>query len=127
MLQIFEQNQDLFLSWHIIRYEREGDAYFLQLGAALRDDSRLEVRDYLFADGRRKYTYQWMETNGALRRRWDNAPHWPDVATTPHHMHLPDQENPEFSTVTNLEDLAHFLRQWFEANAKKQERDADKE
>jgi len=30
--------------------------------------------------------------DGTLRRRWDNAPHWPDVAAFPHHVHLPDQE-----------------------------------
>ena len=51
MLYLFEQNQDLFTSWFVIRYEREGDSYLLQIGAVLRDDSRLELRDYLFVDG----------------------------------------------------------------------------
>lgn len=36
----------------------------LQLSAVLLDDSRLELRDYLFADGSRKYAYQWTEADG---------------------------------------------------------------
>jgi hypothetical protein len=114
MLQIFEQNQDLFTSWFVIRYEREGDTYLLQLGAVLHDGSRLELRDYLFVDGSRKYAYQWMEGDGELRQRWDNAPHWSEIATKPHHTHLPNQELPQPSTVTNVEDLLRYLRRWFE-------------
>jgi len=113
MLQLFDTYAALFKSWHVVRYEQEGEAYLLQLSALLQDDSRLELRDYLFADGSRKYAYQWLETDGTLRRRWDNAPHWPSVATTPHHVHLPSQEMPEPSTVTNLEDLLHFIENWF--------------
>ena len=116
MLRLFDQNRDLFASWKVVRYEREGDAYLLQITAVLPDDSRLQLRDYVFADGSRKYAYHWMEADGALRRRWDNAPHWPDVATRPHHMHLPDQEEPEASTVTNLEDLVTYLHRWLELN-----------
>jgi len=57
-------------------YEQESDAYMLQLSAVLLDDSHLKLRDYLFADGSRKYVYQWMEVDGTLRQRWDNAPQW---------------------------------------------------
>ena len=113
MLNLFEQNQELFTSWFVARYEREGSSYILQLGAVLRDGSRLEVRDYLFADGSRKYAYQWMEKDKTLRQRWDNAPHWPEIATRPHHTHLPNQECPEPSTITNIEDLLVFLQDWF--------------
>jgi len=113
MLQLFDTYAALFKSWHVVRYEQEGEGYLLQLSALLQDDSRLELRDCLFADGSRKYAYQWIETDGTLRRRWDNAPHWPSVATTPHHVHLPGQEMPEPSTVTNLEDLLHFIQSWF--------------
>jgi len=69
MLHLFEQNQDLFTSWFVIRYERESDSYLLQIGAILQDGSRLELRDYLFIDGNRKYAYQWMEKDSTLRQR----------------------------------------------------------
>jgi len=115
MLRLFDIYASLFKSWYVVRYEQEGAAYMLQLSAVLLDDSRLELCDYLFADGSRKYAYQWMEADGALRRRWDNAPHWPSVSTSPHHMHLLDQEMPETSTVTNLEDLLRFIQSWFDS------------
>jgi len=113
MLELFDTYASLFKSWRVTCYEQEGEAYLLQLSALLQDDSCLEMRDYLFADGSRKYAYQWMEADGTLRRRWDNAPHWSDVATAPHHVHLPGQETPEASIVTNLEDLLHFIQDWF--------------
>ncbi len=114
MLHLFESHTALFASWRVIRYEQEGEAYLLHLTAILRDDSRLEVRDYLFVDGNRKYAYQWMEANGQLRRRWDNSPHWPQIATAPHHVHAPDQEMPQPSLVTNLEDLLSFIAEMLE-------------
>lgn len=115
MLQHFDAHADIFKSWQVVRYEQEGEAYVLLLTAILRDDSRLEMRDYLFADGSRKYAYQWMEVDGDLRQRWDNAPHWPNIVTTPHHMHIAGRQEPEPSTVTNLEDLLLFIRAWLDA------------
>ncbi len=110
MLQIFDAHAALFKSWQVLTYEQEGTAYMLIVSAQLRDDSLLTVRDYLFADGVRKYAYQWMESDGALRRRWDNAPHWSQVLTEPHHVHSSDRDVPEASTITNLEALLDYLQ-----------------
>jgi hypothetical protein len=112
MLHLFDRYASLFKTWQVVRYEQEGEAYLLQVTALLQDDSRLEVRDYLFIDGSRTYAYQWMEIDGALRRRWDNTPHWPNITTFPHHTHLPGQTTPESSVVTNLEDLLQFIQDW---------------
>lgn len=111
MLELFDAYPTLFQSWRVINYEEEGETYVLQVVAVLCDNSRLEIRDYLFADGDRKYAYQWMNPDGSLRQRWDNAPHWPNLATAPHHAHLPDRQMPEPSNITNLEDLLAFLAQ----------------
>lgn len=102
MLQAIESHVSLFKSWTVIAFEHEGDTYLLKITAVLKDNSLLEIRDYLFADGNRKYAYQWMEKDGKTRCRWDNAPHWDNVSTFPHHMHLPDQEAPLPSTITNI-------------------------
>ena len=112
MLRLFDDYAHLFQSWRVLRYEQEGEAYMLYVSAVLTDGSRLEMRDYLFVDGKRKYAYHWLETDGSLRQRWDNAPHWLDIATFPHHKHLPNEENPQASTVTNLEDLLDSIENW---------------
>lgn len=102
MLRLLDQNRDLFASWKVIRYEQEGDAYLLQITAVLTDDSRLQLRDYVFADGSRKYAYHWMEDDGTLRRRWDNAPHWPDVPTTPITCTSPIRKNQKHPPLQTL-------------------------
>jgi len=40
MLRLFDTYAALFKSWHVVRYEQEGEAYLLQLSALLQDDSR---------------------------------------------------------------------------------------
>ena len=34
-----------------------------------------------------KYAFHWQRADGALIRRWDNAPHHPEIATFPDHLH----------------------------------------
>jgi hypothetical protein len=80
MLHLFDAHASLFRSWRVVSYEQEDETYALQVTAVLRNGNLLEMRDYLFVDGSRKYAYQWMTTDGTLRQRWDNAPLWPDVA-----------------------------------------------
>jgi len=65
MLELFDTFASLFKSWRVVRYEQEGEMYMLHISARLQDGSKLELRDYLFADGSRKYAYQWMEVCGA--------------------------------------------------------------
>ena len=33
------------------------------------------------------YSYHWAGAAGRLIRRWDNAPHFPDLPGFPHHVH----------------------------------------
>ncbi len=114
MLAIFEAHSRIFRTWQVVRYDQTDSSHILHATAVLRDGSRLQIRDYGFEDGSRKYAYQWMEPDGNLRRRWDDAPHWPALITSPHHVHMPNAEQPLPSTVTNLENLMSFLTEWFE-------------
>lgn len=34
-----------------------------------------------------RYRHHWQDSNGGLIKRWDNAPHHPEVDTFPHHLH----------------------------------------
>jgi hypothetical protein len=33
------------------------------------------------------YSFHWADSEETLIRRWDNAPHFPDLAHAPHHIH----------------------------------------
>ncbi|MBN1905394.1 MAG: hypothetical protein JW927_09875 [Deltaproteobacteria bacterium] len=53
------------------------------------DDSRLFAKEYFFQNDERKYSYHWTSFSGELIFRWDNAPHWENLKTFPHHKHTP--------------------------------------
>ncbi len=36
----------------------------------------------------KKYSYHWQDADGSLITRWDNSPHYREVALFPHHKHL---------------------------------------
>lgn len=69
------------------RFVHVANTYELRASVKLKDGSWLKIRDYLFADGKRKYAYHWQSSEGDLIRIWDSAPHWPDLTGPPHHCH----------------------------------------
>ena len=81
-----------------------GEIYFM-------DGSFLHVRE-LVDLGRTppliKYVYRYQRAMGELVFRYDNAPHFPNIATFPHHKHI---ENESKVTETNPPDLAMVLNE----------------
>lgn len=48
------------------------------------------------ADGRivvGKYSFHWQRADGCLIRRWDNAPHHPEISSFPSHLHEGDENH----------------------------------
>ncbi|MBE9508642.1 MAG: hypothetical protein IMY86_11405 [Chloroflexi bacterium] len=67
----------------------------VRIRAQLRDGGLLELLEYVALNiegqvARLKYSYHWQNKNGILVRRWDAAPHHPELPCAPHHVHLPD-------------------------------------
>lgn len=55
----------------------------------------------------RKCAYYWLSPAGEIIQGWDNAPHHPEVASYPHHLH---QENAVYpSQVRSLDDVMALL------------------
>jgi Family of unknown function (DUF6516) len=40
-----------------------------------------------------KYRHHWQNQEGVLIKRWDNAPHYPQVVSFPHHLHDGSEAN----------------------------------
>jgi hypothetical protein len=40
-----------------------------------------------------KYRFHWQNKDGKLLKRWDNAPHHPEINTFPHHVHDGCEDN----------------------------------
>lgn len=49
-----------------------------------------------------KYSFHWQDAQGQLIKRWDNAPHYPDLPNTPHHVHEAD------GTVSGMAHVPNF-------------------
>lgn len=54
---------------------------------------------------RQEYTFHYQAADSTLIFRYDNSPHYPDLATFPHHKHLPrgvvESEPPDLTDVLN--------------------------
>lgn len=65
---------------------------FIRLKATLSNGDLLEAFEFVMIapDGIQTLAYRlhWQREDGRLRRRWDNAPHHQEIATSPHHVHL---------------------------------------
>ena len=78
---------EVVTSYTIQDFRRSDTAFYLNIKVMLVDDSELFVREYVDTS-HRKYSFHWQTQSGKLIVRWDNAPHFPQIATFPHHKHL---------------------------------------
>ena len=78
-------------SWTIVREEIQGDIGLLRYRLVLRDGSLLEMFErFEVTVGKHrvtKYSFHWQDAEGRLHKRWDNAAHYSQVSTHPHHVH----------------------------------------
>lgn len=40
-----------------------------------------------------KYSFHWQHADGSMIRRWDNAPHHPEIISFPNHVHEGDENH----------------------------------
>lgn len=59
----------------------------LEAYSYLVDGSLLYVNEVWRVESYR-YSYHWQTKEGKMLLRWDNAPHWKQLKTYPHHKHL---------------------------------------
>ena len=96
--------------YHVELYEHESPLFRFKATLFFIDSSRLRIKEYLFADGSRKYSFHWESEEGILKVRWDNAEHWLNVSTFPHHKHLYNCDGVQPSTDTALEDVLKIIK-----------------
>lgn len=91
---------------------------FYRFRVYLSDGSRLEMVERLVEskkDGSiysTKYSFHWQDQHGHLIRRWDNAPHYPNLDDFPYHIHIGEDETVVPGTSINaMEMLAEVDRE----------------
>jgi hypothetical protein len=100
---------EIVADYTVSEFRRYGAAMSFVAKVVFIDGSVLFIKDYLFIDGKRKYSYHWQDDSGSLLSRWDNAPHHDDIISFPHHRHLHNAQVTA-STERTLPDIFHFIR-----------------
>jgi hypothetical protein len=79
---------------------------FIRVRAVLSNGDTLEAFEFVVASPNavqtQTYRIHWQWADGQLKRRWDNAPHYPNISTFPHHVHVGPSDHVESSEDMNL-------------------------
>ena len=105
MHDLLQAHGRIVQSYHVLAHQVDGRNRRLRLVITFTDGSTLHVRDYRLGSSTRKYAFHWQDADAQLLMRWDNAPHWPDVETHPHHRHVGQADHVEPSDETELGDV----------------------
>ena len=89
--KLVEEFSDIITAYSVFEDKRYGLATELVAKIEFKDGALLHIKDYLFIEGTRKYSYHWQDAQGRLITRWDNSPHHKGLPTFPHHRHLPEE------------------------------------
>jgi len=78
------------------------------------DGSLLELTERLVEEREtlsiKKYRHHWQSRDGQLIKRWDNAPHHPEIDTFPHHLHNGSEINViRHGEITGLDALSTVI------------------
>ncbi len=112
MLDLLDQYSRIVKDFRVLSYEQEGETYRLKMEISFIDDSTMFLKEYIFENRVRKYSYHWADSGGVLICRWDNAPHWKSIPTFPHHKHV---ENEVVESIeTTAEDVLSNIQSVFE-------------
>ena len=123
-LEQFIESREEIIDLEIIRHSiRETEFEIILIyryKLLLEDKSSIELTERLIEKNnqltRTKYSYHWQTERGNLIKRWDNAPHHPEIATSPHHLHttkevLPHNEIDGLEALKRILDEYHNLQQ----------------
>lgn len=87
---VFLENNKIVKNYDVIDYRRWDNGQYLNLRIEFIDRSILVLKEYQEKQ-LRNYSYHWQDENNRLIIRWDNAPHYPNHLSFPHHKHYPDR------------------------------------
>ena len=111
MNAVIERYAAIIKKYEVTTWEIQPTSSRLNAKIVFLDDSCLLVKDYMFLrnGASRKYAYQWQDQSGQLISRWDNAAHWKQIATFPHHKHDGQEDRVAPSREVTLEDVLHEI------------------
>lgn len=90
-----------------LTHRLDGSVEQFKAEVQLIDGSRLYINDVYIDKELRKYAYYRLTPGGEILQGWDNAPHHPEIASYPHHLH--QQGFVQSSPVQSLDAVLALL------------------
>lgn len=107
---LLQKYQHLIVQYSVLSNRHEARLSEIKIRCTLINSSVLVYAETILPRlGKRKYAFQWMNPDGTLLIRWDNAPHHPHIATFPHHRHQNDENNIQESPEMLLDDVLTLI------------------
>jgi len=96
--------------WEVLNERTWETGYYYKIRINLIDTSLLQASEYKDIE-ERSYSFHWQDNGGQLIIRWDNAPHFKELSTFPHHKHYPDrvEESVEMTLEQALAEIEKVL------------------
>jgi hypothetical protein len=96
-----------FVHEPILSFDDRRNAWFVRGDIYFIDNSRLHFRELFVRQEtpvKIAYAYHYQHSDGAMIFHYDNAPHFPNLLTGPHHKHTSETNviaanSPDFETV----------------------------
>lgn len=89
MIEIVERYKQHILSFSEIHSRKDNKISEFKGRITFSDNSILELTEiFVFEITKRKYLFQWMDSEYELILRWDNALTHSHIPTFPHHKHV---------------------------------------
>lgn len=108
MLSTLAQFSNCIVSFEVLVHETRSDLTKTKVKVVLKDSSVIFIREIIIQNVLLDYSYHWQKDNGYLIIRWDNAAHYPDITTHPHHKHVGSETNVQSSDEQNLFDVLTY-------------------
>jgi hypothetical protein len=94
-IQVALANSCVIVDVRLLHESAIGDVGYFRVRAHLIDGSEVKLMErFRHQSGAmviEKYSFHWQRADGSLIRRWDNAPHHPEITSFPNHMHDGDE------------------------------------
>jgi len=77
------------------QHEDRGEVWFLRVNVYFIDNSLLHFRELFVGQEnpfKKTYIYHYQRADGTIVFRYDNARHFPNLSTAPHHKHIGETE-----------------------------------
>jgi hypothetical protein len=101
-------NSDIVLEIEVMVLVQEVGRQALRAIASLKGGYVLHINE---SHGRdfRSYSYHVLKGEKMVQR-WDNAPHWPNMKTYPHHLHIGSEKNAFECREVFIEDVLDEMK-----------------